>query len=312
MRPIPARSTALALGVLVMAWLAVGVEVPSASGTSPGARAGFAGRVALPNGRRIYLECRGRGRPTIILEAGLRNRADIWSEPLVPNQRQRTVFPALARLTHVCAYDRPGTTLGATATSRSDPVRMPRTARDAVADLHALVRAARIPGPYLLVGHSTGGLLVRLYTGTYPRDVVGLVLVDAIPEVLPSFMTISQWNAYDSRYLIAPPPEFAGYADLEVFDFVASFAQTRRVVRPPRRIPLTVLSKGRSFGIPPPLGAVVDRPWRRGQRYLASLLPRTPHIIAAASGHYIQVEQPQLVIDAARRVLARARAQRRR
>lgn len=207
----------------------------------------------------------------------------------------------------MCAYDRPGTTIGVDTTSRSDPVRMPRTARDAVSDLHALLRVARIPGPYLLVGHSTGGLLVRLYTGTYPREVVGLVLVDAIPETLPSFLSISQWNAYDSRYLIAPPPEFADYANLEVFDFIESFAQMRRVARPSRRIPTVVLSKGRSFGIPPPLGVAVDRAWRRGQNYLASLLPHTPHIVAATSGHYIQAERPQLVIEAVRRVLAKAR-----
>lgn len=301
------RRLAVSLGLVLAGCSSVAAVAPAATASSVGARSSFAGRVTLPGGRRIYLECRGRGSPTVIFESGLRNRADIWSEPLEPTQRQVTVFPAVARLSRVCAYDRPGTTIGTNATSRSDPVRMPRTARDAVADLHALLRAARIRGPYVLVGHSTGGLLVRLYAGTFPREVVGLVLADAISEALPRFMTISQWNAYDSRYLVAPPSEFADYANLEIFDFVASFAQTRRVARPPRKIPLFVLSKGLSFGIPGPLGVIVDRAWRKGQNYLASLLPHTPHVIATRSGHYIQVEQPQLVIGAVRRVLNQAR-----
>jgi pimeloyl-ACP methyl ester carboxylesterase len=67
--------------------------------------------------------------------------------------------------------------------SRSDPVPQPQTATDAVADLHALLGAAAIPGPYVLVGHSYGGLVVRLYASTYPGEVAGLVLVDALPAV---------------------------------------------------------------------------------------------------------------------------------
>ena len=67
--------------------------------------------------------------------------------------------------------------------SRSDPVPQPRTARDLVADLHALLHAAAVPGPYVLVGHSLGGVVVRLYASTYPDEVAGLVLVDALPAL---------------------------------------------------------------------------------------------------------------------------------
>jgi hypothetical protein len=91
----------------------------------------------------------------VILKAGYRNRADIWSEPPQSNQRQIPVFPGIAGFTRLCACDRPGTTIGTNQVSRSDPMRMSRTARDAVADLHAMIRAARIPGPYL------GGTLNR-------------------------------------------------------------------------------------------------------------------------------------------------------
>jgi pimeloyl-ACP methyl ester carboxylesterase len=244
----------------------------------------------------------------VILEAGLRNRADIWSEKAHQGQTQPTVFPGVASFTRVCAYDRPGTTLDTDKFSRSDPVRMPRTALDAIRDLHALITAARIPGPYVLVGHSTGGLLVRLYARTYPQKIRGMVLVDAIPETMQTSLSVTRWNDYNARYLTAPPPALAGYADLETFDFIQSFNQMRRAPKPPRRIPLIVLSKGQPFGIPSGLGRAVERAWSRGQRYLASLEPGTPHIVAAHSGHYVQVEEPKLVIDAISRVVAAARA----
>src|SRR5262245_10070643 len=119
------------------------VDVPLADGD-------FAGYVGIGGGRKLYLECHGEGSPTVILGAGLRSRADFWSEPAEETVGQ-TVFPGVARFTRVCAYDRPGTTLGTTEFSRSDPVAMPRTARDAVADLRALIKAAPIRGPHVLV-----------------------------------------------------------------------------------------------------------------------------------------------------------------
>ena len=100
----------------------------------------------------MYLECRGTGSHVVILESGYRNDADIWSAQGEPGATM--VLPGVSAITRVCAYDRPGTILDASHFSRSNPVPMPRTAQDVVADLHALLHAANIPTPYVLVGHS--------------------------------------------------------------------------------------------------------------------------------------------------------------
>jgi pimeloyl-ACP methyl ester carboxylesterase len=289
------------LGILLAGVVVTGLPAAPASA--------FARKVTLPNGHRLFLECRGEGSPTVVLEAGLRNRADVWST-LAAEGQTATVFGALAMGTRVCAYDRPGTvSTDLTQRSRSDPVRMPRSTGALAADLHALLRAARVKPPYVLVAHSTGGLIVRQYTRAHPRRVAGLVLVDAIPETMETYLPISSWNAYNANYLTAPPPQLADYADLEYVDFRQSFTQMRRAgVRLPRRIPLIVLSKGQPFGIPGRLGKMVDAAWARSGRYLASLQPGTPRIVAPDSGHYIQLDDPGLVIRSARRVIRAVRA----
>src|SRR4029434_9233012 len=98
----------------------------------------------------------------------------------------------VGKFTRVCACDRPGTPVGEKP-SRSDPVPQPTTAKDAVADLHALLSADGAAGPYVLVGHSYGGLIVRLYASTYPKEVAGLVLVDGLSEGLQDAETPEQW-----------------------------------------------------------------------------------------------------------------------
>jgi pimeloyl-ACP methyl ester carboxylesterase len=303
--------------ILLVAWVAITPEATTVVAQSAGHRAAsgdlLAGRVDIGGGRKLYLECRGRGSPTVILEAGLRNRADIWSVQDEGGTKRQTVLPGVASFTRVCAYDRPGTTLGTDKFSRSDPVPMPRTARDAVADLHALLRAAKIPGPYVMVGHSTGGLIARLYASTYSDQIVGLVLVDAISERMRTALTPAQWTLYNRRFLIQAPPEIASYPDLETIDFEASFDQMRRAAaaRPLRPMPLVVLSKDHPFGLPSDLPKefvdAVEQAWKDGQDGLATLLPNARHVVDTHSGHYIQVERPQWVIQAIRQVVEAVR-----
>jgi pimeloyl-ACP methyl ester carboxylesterase len=275
-------------------------------------RGDFARRVQIRGGRRLYLECRGRGGPTVVLDSGYRGAANGWSVS-EPGSKRTPVLSGIARFTRVCAYDRPGTIRDVDRFSRSDPVPMPRTAEDAVADLHALLRAAHVPGPYVLVGHSLGGLFVRLYASTYPAEVAGLVLVDALYERLEALLGPERWAAY-VRFQLLPVPGL-DYPELETVDFAASAAQMRRAAaaRPLRpMLPLVVLSKGRPFELPPGAqlgfpGAELDRAWGTAQDELATLLPQARHVVAMESGHNIQVEQPELVIRAVRRVVGAVR-----
>ena len=100
-------------------------EETSQSSASKPASDNFAGLIDIGGGRKMYLECSGSGSPTVILESGYRNDADIWSAELEPGMSP--VFSQIARFTRVCAYDRPGTFLDADHLGRSTPVPMPRT-----------------------------------------------------------------------------------------------------------------------------------------------------------------------------------------
>ena len=298
---------------------------------SPVAASGdFAGLVDIGGGRRLWLECRGAGGPTVVLEAGALGRADVWSRDLRQPAGERTmVLPAVAGFARVCAYDRPGT-IGTVnpdldpdgplfLPSRSDPVPQPRTARDVVADLHALLGAAGVPGPYVLVGHSAGGLFVRLYASTYPDEVVGMVLVDATHEDVwlrfKESLTPAQWKEFEALTVVNrelqeayPEAERLWTAPLEDD---ASTGQVRRARRdaPLRPMPLVVLSHGIPFAPPFPgwPGAEMERTMLALQEDLARLAPNARHVIATESGHDIHQDQPDLVIAAIRHVVAAVR-----
>jgi pimeloyl-ACP methyl ester carboxylesterase len=117
-------------------------------------------------GRKLHTQISGQSTgmgPTIILEAGLAATSLSWA----------TVQPLIASFARVASYDRAG--LG-----WSEDAVAPETALNAAYDLHALLDHAELPGPYILVGHSLGGLIVRLFQQVYPEQVAGLILVDPV------------------------------------------------------------------------------------------------------------------------------------
>jgi pimeloyl-ACP methyl ester carboxylesterase len=299
--------------------LIVVVPLVDSLAVAVGAETGnFGGLVDLSDDRKMYLKCSGTGSPTVVLVGGLRASADDWS---ISNKSTPAVFPEVAKFTRVCACDRPGTPVGEKP-SRSDPVPQPTTAKDAVADLHALLSAAGEAGPYALVGHSYGGLIVRLYASTYPKEVSGLVLIDALSEGLQDAETPEQW-AIQRKLIEGDVREsVALYPALERVDVDRSFDQIR-AAPPLRSILLVVLSADRPWGpqvpsmiaagklpadIPPDFGYITDAAQKKAQERLAKLVPNEKHITNTHSGHEIHKEQPQLVIDAIREVVEAVRS----
>ena len=300
--------------LLLFVTLVAGLQLLAAYAMDSDDRAGL---VDIGGGRKMYLTCRGKGSPTVVLVGGLRASAEDWS---VADKSAPAVFPEVSKFTRVCACDRPGTPVGEKP-SRSDPVPQPTTAKDAVADLHALLKAAGETGPYVLVGHSYGGLLVRLYASTYPKEVSGVVLVDALSEGLRDAETPGQWTI--QRKLIEGDVRegVALYPALERIDVDRGFDQVR-AAGPLRSVPLVVLSADRPWGpqipsmieagklpsdVPPDFGYVTDAAQKKAQERLAKLVPNAKHITNTNSGHEIHKEQPQLVIDAIREVVEAVR-----
>lgn len=317
----------VAAGVTVAGGVVAGGLAPPVV-ASP-AMGDFSGPVDI-GGRSLYLECRGQGSPTVILEAGANGRADVWSrDALRPAGERLMVQPAVAEFTRVCSYDRPGT-LGEVNPeldpggpefypSRSDPVPQPRTTQDLMTDLHALLTVAQIPGPYVLAAHSAGGLVARLYASTYPDEVAGMVLIDTTNENVwhhfQEALTPAQYRAFEASTLdnselleAYPQAERLWTAPLADTPSVSQVRQARRDA-PIRPMPIVVLAHGVPFAAP-----VAGWPTDEmetilldAQRDLVSLVPDTRLMIATQSGHNIHQDQPDLVVDAIAQVVTAVR-----
>jgi hypothetical protein len=228
-------------------------------------------------GYRLYLRCtgKGHGHPTVVMDASANEDSSTWSD----------VEPSLARVTRVCVYDRAG--LG-----RSEPGPVPRTSQTMVDDLTTLLRVAGVPGPYVLVGHSIAGFNVQVFAREDGGEtVVGVVLIDATP---PDFVAV-----LDSVGSPIPPPEDT-VENREGQDLRASAAQALTAGQFPP-VPLVVLT----HGAPGNLGAL-EEPWQELQVAQSQLSPCGHLIVARESGHYIQNDQPELVVRAIVRVVAKA------
>jgi pimeloyl-ACP methyl ester carboxylesterase len=295
---------------------AQGTAVPTSA-----SQGDFSGLVDIGGGQRIYLECRGTGSPAVVLEAGYRSSARVWSEDLRQSGAPRTmVLAGVAAYTRVCAYDRPGTVAPLkddVRPSRSNVVPQPRTAPGVVADLHALLHAAGLPGPFVLAGHSLGGLFVRLYASTYPGEVVGLVLVDPYSERLETLLTPERWAALvrlNVRFGTDAVKPVPGYGDLETLGYGKDNVVMRQAAAsaPLRPMPLAVLAHGRPFDLTQEAegftSSALESVLRAANEDMATLVPNARLFVVKDSGHDIHQDQPELVTEAIRQVVIGVRS----
>lgn len=278
------------------------------------------GEFADVGGYRLHYKVTGEKGPLVILDAGMGCNSLDWI----------FVEPEIAKFARVLTFDRAGY-------GWSDPGPEPRTSAQIVKELHELLAKINIPGPHILVGHSFGGLNVRLYATEYPDDVFGLVLVDASHEDQIEKMPFIPYSTYKEilhalsifapfgshRWLI---PYIFGddlktypqvlrelrkakqcqnqairtaYAELR--DFAESLKQMREKANLILDMPLFVLSAGKVDPVPgfdqKTLNLFMEV-WSMLQKKLAAQSPYGRNIIAEKSGHMIHWEQPELVINA--------------
>jgi pimeloyl-ACP methyl ester carboxylesterase len=255
------------------------------------------GQMVDVGGYRLHINCMGNGSPTVVIAAGLGDWSTGWGY----------VQPEVAKTTRVCTYDRAG--LG-----WSEPGPLPRDASHFAKELHTLLQNAKIPGPYVMVGHSLGGLPVRVFTHDYPTEVAGVVLVDsmfpgqstyATPSIMISSLPLlarfgiarllarplglidnltPSENAYFSRYV---RPQSAQTLVDEIQAIPDSFAQAG-AISTFNNVPLIVLTAG-----------VDQQPgWQAGQDQLAKLSSNSQQMTAEKSDHMIAIHQPDAAIAA--------------
>ena len=318
------------LGLIVLALLA-GVVYEAVSRASDEKRFRPPGQLVDVGGHRIHIHCTGSGSPTVVLEAGLGLTALLW----------RAVQPGIAAFTTVCSYDRAGY-------GYSDPGPLPRTVERRVDDLRAALRGAGRPPPYVLVGHSAGGLAARSFQHRFPGEVVGVVLVDSshedqfvrAPPSLAAGMRAEGSQAEVAaalqplgvtRLLLAFIARQAGVPQDLADEYVALSVRRpyleavrsetdqllgRKDVPPGvtlGELPLVVLTAGKAgeLDLPPADAAAFRRLWvEELQPELARLSSRSRQVTVEGSGHLIPMEEPGAVVEAVRQVVDEIRARR--
>jgi pimeloyl-ACP methyl ester carboxylesterase len=322
-QPAPLRRPRRALKRLLIAIAGLAALVASgalyeAIASLSDSAAPASGRLIDVGGHRLYLDCEGTGSPAIVMDAGLGGSSLDWL----------LVQPELARSTTVCTYDRAGMGL-------SDPGPKPRSPGRNADELHRLLEAGGVEGPYVLVGHSLAGKNLRMFAAAHPEEVAGLVLVDARSERIDMAMSAEQREGMTSAirtqtalYAVARrlglmrllgatlfgspnlPPQDATRLILRESDPNALAAtvdegtarsddDTELATATLGDIPLTVIAAGDSMRNNPG--------WPEAQAALAALSSTGRMIVADHSSHAIQLDEPNVVIDAALAVLAEAR-----
>ena len=233
-------------------------------------------------GHTLNMLIGGEAAPAVIFEAGFGVGLESWA----------TVQSSTAKFARTASYDRAGI-------GQSEAGPKPRAAKQIAQELHAALQKAGIAPPYVLVGHSFGGIYVRVFADMYPKEVAGLVLIDPSQEAFDEWAKTqlqAQRASRDEEIAKAP----AGVRD-ESAEVSASYARAR-TTKVPAGIPVVLLTATKDDTMPP----TVRKVWSQMHEDWVNKVPGAKHV-TLESGHFIQAEQPQVVIDAIKQVVDQVR-----
>lgn len=270
------------------------------------------GELVDVGGHRLHMLVMGEreaGKPAVVLDAGAGGNVLDW----------QLVQPRIGEFAQAVSYDRAGY-------GWSDKGSDPRSPSQIVEELHSLLHNAHIEPPYVLVGHSFGGVHVQAFAGQYPDEVAGLVLVDSshpamIQEQdteaeLRRLRTVSRFKRVGlvrwmlprilNRAKYLPEEQRKQYLALNLLDsdnvIREAMSLFRASVELPDEVhvPLTVISRAYDEDLSG------EREWHKYQQMLRELSPAAKHIIAETSSHYIALAEPETVIEAVREMVERS------
>ncbi len=265
------------------------------------------GQMVDVGGYRLHINCTGTGSPTVVIDAGLGGWSLTWN----------SVQEEVAKTTRVCTYDRAGM-------GYSEASPLPRTAGQFAYELHTLLERANIAGPYVMVGHSLGGLTVRIFVHDYPTEVVGVVLIESMnpgqttqPQMEIAPQTAYQPSAFSLPFflgriglvrLLAAPLGLIQNLPAETQPAYAAFAVTPRTTQEwvdefsNVQVSLAQADAVTSFGDLPliVLTAALNqqKDWQTMQAELLLLSSNSQQMIADNSGHNMEIDQPEAAVAA--------------
>lgn len=256
----------------------------------------------LPDGRKLAIRCVGEGGPTVVVDAGLggSGTAEPWA----------SIATELSATTRVCLHDRAGR-------GGSDPVSGPRTSADVVSDLRAGLKAAGESGPFVLVGHSVGGINMRVFAGRHPADTAALVLVDAShPDQTRAWMDALPAPQAGDHPAIAGARAYLAQQDAnptanpEGLNLKLSADQARAVTSL-GAVPVVVLTHSPDWKMVPDMPADLLKPLedatQRLQKEQLRLSSRSVQFVSASGGHDLPNEDRALVLKGVLHAVAEAR-----
>ena len=244
------------------------------------------GTFELPNGRSLYMECRGTGSPTVVFEVGM-------EEPI---SDVSYVQDTLARQYMTCSYDRANN-------GESGEAPTPRTAGDVVNDLHQLLETAEVPGPYVLAGSSYGGFFVQLYGRRYSDEVAGVVAMNPEPPADQVVERIHPLPGFTKEVREEDQAYFSG-ENPEGIDWFASSEELEKAPPPPP-IPFEMLLSKKVSGCEgDPLCLKSDDVYVAIESELAQQWPQSS-VRKVDAGHVIFLDKPEVAVDAVKRVASK-------